>query len=142
MGGGATPALQWDGGEHFSASKPTARARLQLLGRADGVVIAQGLKFNVQGPEAALRKLPELRDVAMVALHDGIVGQQIGIAVELAVAMSAQAQAKWCAEIGARFAPSPQSPAVVRCFEPLPRLASGKVDRQAVIQALLCRARL
>jgi long-chain acyl-CoA synthetase len=104
---------------------------LHLAGRQDDLVNVGGIKVPASHLEAGLRDQPAIADAAAVAVHldDGAI--TLGLAVVLAAGASTlQAEEQVAAALLV------DGDVLVRLLvvSDLPRLASGKVDRQALLR--------
>jgi acyl-CoA synthetase (AMP-forming)/AMP-acid ligase II len=104
---------------------------LHLAGRQDDLINIGGLKVPASRLEAGLRGQPAIADAAALAVHleDGAV--TLGLAVVLAPGATAQQ-----AEAQVASALHVQGDVLLRLLvlADLPRLASGKIDRQALLR--------
>lgn len=104
--------------------------RIQVLGRADEVIISGGEKIAPSVVEAILLRHPGLREVAVIGEADAEWGQRL-----IAIAVAAQATpvsdrelTAWCRDV---LAPH-QVPRAWRWVASLPRNDLGKLQRQRV----------
>jgi o-succinylbenzoate---CoA ligase len=102
--------------------------RLELLGRADDVVVTGGEKVPPAAVEAALRTHPAVRDVAVVGRPSAEWGAEVVAVVVGEVALDA------LRDHVAATLPRSWAPRDVRLVEALPYLSSGKIDRMAVAE--------
>jgi O-succinylbenzoic acid--CoA ligase len=106
--------------------------RLQVVGRADDVVLSGGVGVALPAVEAAVRTHPDVADAAVVAVDDPEWGSRVVVAVIAAAGGTvtlSDVRDHVCAELPRTWAP--RSLLVV---DRLPLLTSGKVDRTAVRQ--------
>jgi long-chain acyl-CoA synthetase len=106
---------------------------LFVSGRADGVVKVGGERVGVEGIAEKLRELPAVREAAVIALHDEVLGARLFAFIE------GEAEAVEQAEDVARSLPSARQPACLLRLDKLPRTASGKPDLSA-LRELAARA--
>ncbi|ONH26406.1 class I adenylate-forming enzyme family protein [Pseudofrankia asymbiotica] len=106
---------------------------LWVEGRADGVINRGGFKVSPHDVEAALRKHPAVRDVAVVGLPDERLGSVPGALVVAGAAPPEVAELKDL--VRASLAPY-CVPTVIRFTDEIPRNAGLKVDLAATKQAL------
>jgi acyl-coenzyme A synthetase/AMP-(fatty) acid ligase len=113
-----------------------AEGRVRLVGRKDFEVKVRGVRINTQEVEQVLRGHPDVLEAAVVALPDDLAGHVLHAAVRPASdrRLDSMALRSHCARGLPRWA-VPSAFRIGR--EPLPRTATGKLDRQAVAQ-LLC----
>jgi amino acid adenylation domain-containing protein len=103
---------------------------LEFLGRADHQVKVRGMRVEPAEIEAALGRLPGIRECA-VAAHDFAAGDR------RLVAYVAAAPAAVCDPAALRAAlreslPAPLVPSIFMVLDALPRTATGKLDRAAL----------
>ncbi len=106
----------------------TGDGRLQVLGRADDVIITGGEKVAPTAVEARLVEHPAVAEVAVVGVPDAEWGQRV---VAFAV-LSAPLSLEQAREHVARHLPRAFAPRELRVVTCLPLLASGKIDRAAL----------
>ena len=97
---------------------------LHCLGRADAVLVTAGIKVQPAKVEAALAESPGVREVAVVGVPDAVWGQRLA-ALYTGPATPAELGA-WCRG----QLPGPERPRTFIQCATLPRLPSGKLDRQ------------
>lgn len=115
------------GGDDGPGGNGDARARLNVTGRRDDVLISGGVKVALAAVERVLRELPGFGDAVVVAVPHDRWGE-----VPVAVTAGndgddASATAAVVAELGVAARPA----RIIR-IDRLPLLPSGKVDRLAV----------
>jgi acyl-CoA synthetase (AMP-forming)/AMP-acid ligase II len=109
--------------------------RLRLTGRVSSFINVAGKKVQPAEVEEALREMPGVRDVRVVAAADPQRGEQVAacIAAErTAPPITALTVRKFCS---ARLAPY-KIPRVVVVLDALPLTARGKIDRRALDDAV------
>lgn len=102
--------------------------RLTVTGRADDVLISGGIKVHPLTIESCLAACPGVRDVAVTGLPDPVWGQRI---VALVVGTAAPDA---LLEHARQHLPSAARPRQFSILERLPRNASGKLERTALIR--------
>lgn len=108
-----------------------AEGRLEVLGRADDVVVSGGENVALAAVAAALLAHPRLRDAAVVAVGDPEWGQRVvAVVVPHEPAPSLAELRAWVGERVGR-AGAPRELVVV---DALPVAGPGKVDRQALLR--------
>jgi long-chain acyl-CoA synthetase len=100
---------------------------LFVRGRADGVVKCAGERVGLDEVAAALRECDGVADACVVALPDEALGARLVAFVEAVAESAAKARAR----LRTRLTPA-KRPARIVAVESLPRLTSGKIDRQAL----------
>lgn len=120
--------------------------RLRIRGRADDVVISGGVKVALGEVERAIRGLAGFAEAVVVAVRDGEWGERPGVAVE-ASALAGRGDdavreqlAAMAAAVDAAGLPPAGRPVRLAALESMPRLDSGKPDRQVVAALLAARA--
>ena len=130
--GGPVLARGYLGGPPFGGRFVTADlgrlagGRLEVLGRADDVIVTGGEKVDPAAVEAALTELPAVREAGVVGVADPEWGQRVVAAVVGALTLD---QAR--AHVAARVAPA-AAPRELTVVPALPLLPSGKLDRAAL----------
>lgn len=112
---------------------------LRLVGRADFQVKVRGLAVNLNEVEQTLLAHPQVQAAAVVAAPDELGGHRLVASAQRrpGSGLSVVALRQHCAERMHRGA----VPAVVHLDDlPLPRTATGKVDRQALLARALDQA--
>jgi O-succinylbenzoic acid--CoA ligase len=113
--------------------------RLQVLGRADDVVVSGGVNVPLSAVERRILEHPEVADAAVVGAPDPEWGS-----IVVVVVVPADARTVELAElrdfVGACF-PREWCPRELVVVDRLPMLESGKVDRQALTRDLTGAAR-
>ncbi|SFO40854.1 non-ribosomal peptide synthetase [Nitrosospira briensis] len=112
---------------------------IEYIGRADHQVKIRGFRIELGEIEACIRELHETGDVAVV-VHDGPTGPQlVAYVVPVAAASAAPAQGEatrdFSAELKQQLAkrlPDYMVPAHILMLETLPRLPSGKLNRDGL----------
>lgn len=126
LGPGVPHAARW-----FVTSDLARRRRdgqLEHLGRADDLVKIRGKAVVLGEIEAALAACDGVGEAVVVAVpHASVAGEAWLAAFVVGGAPSAEAFARW---------PDHHRPARIVTLDALPRLPSGKVDRQALVQRL------
>jgi acyl-coenzyme A synthetase/AMP-(fatty) acid ligase len=108
-----------------------ADGRVFLVGRSDFQVKVRGVAINTAEVERVLLEHPDVVEAAVVARADPLTGRELISAVRRApgTGLNSLALRKHCA----RRLPRAAIPSAMRIVdEPLPRTATGKVDRTAV----------
>jgi amino acid adenylation domain-containing protein len=103
---------------------------LEFLGRADGQVKVRGFRIELGEIEAALRRHPAVREAAVAVRGTGPAERRLAAFWVPAAASAATAE-----ELRRHLAtllPEHMVPALWTSLPALPRLASGKLDRQAL----------
>lgn len=104
---------------------------LRIAGRHDDLVNVGGLKVPARQLEAALTAQPAIEDAAVMAVHLERGAMTLGVALVLAPGTSA-------ADAGEQVRAALQLPANLEArvlhVQALPRVASGKVDRMALMR--------
>ncbi|GAA0594999.1 o-succinylbenzoate--CoA ligase [Streptomyces crystallinus] len=111
----------------------SADGRLDVLGRADDVVITGGVKVSPAVVEAVLREQPGVGDACVVGVADGHWGQIVAAAVVPAEpgALGAGAHGELADAVRATLG-AVAAPKAVRLLAELPMRGVGKPDRNAV----------
>ncbi|WP_020672102.1 o-succinylbenzoate--CoA ligase [Amycolatopsis nigrescens] len=110
----------------------TEHGRVQVLGRADDVIITGGVKVAPEVVERALRAQPGVRDACVVGVPDDEWGQVVGAVVVAGAPFDRDALLA-----GVRAAlGGPATPKILRALDVLPLRGIGKPDRQAVRRLL------
>lgn len=115
------------------------RGRLEILGRADDVVVSGGVNVALPTVEQALRTHPRLRDAAATGVRDPQWGSRV-----VAVVVAAGPQPPDLADLRdhvARALPRSWAPRSVVVTDALPLLANGKTDRAALRTLATLRTR-
>jgi amino acid adenylation domain-containing protein len=99
---------------------------LEFLGRVDLQVKIRGHRIELEEVEAALRRLPEVREAVVVAREDRLVGYVVASA-ELPAPTPGELR-----EALLRTLPEPMVPWTFVLLDTLPLTANGKVDRAAL----------
>jgi len=106
---------------------------LEYLGRADDQVKIRGVRIELGDVEAAIRRIPEVRDVAVIAAGEG--GRR-HLAAYLVSEPGAVDLADLAGHVRGRLAgmlPAAMIPASFTVVGSLPVNANGKVDRRALL---------
>ena len=107
----------------------TADGRLEVLGRADDVVVSGGENVALPRVEAALLEHPLLREAAVIAVPDAEWGQRVvAVVVPHAQPPSLAELRTWVGQRLGRAA----APIGVLVLDALPLAGPGKVDRAAL----------
>lgn len=104
---------------------------LVLLGRTDDLINVRGKKVNPREVEEILARLPGVRDVAALGIHDcgrGETTLRVVVACDRE-ALSPDAVIGWCRDHLAEH----KVPRSVALVERIPRTSRGKVDREALL---------
>jgi O-succinylbenzoic acid--CoA ligase len=104
--------------------------RLRVVGRVDDVVISGGVNVTLTTVQARLLEHPEVKDAVVLGVPDAEWGTRVVAFVVGEVARNAVRD--WVSETLPR-AWAPQD--VIR-LDALPMLASGKVDRQGLLEGV------
>jgi O-succinylbenzoic acid--CoA ligase len=105
--------------------------RLEVWGRADAVIITGGANVHPAAVERAIATMDAVTDVAVLGVDDPEWGERVVAVVEPAPHASPPSLAELrdhCASTLERY----QLPTVLHVMVALPRLASGKIDRNAL----------
>lgn len=105
------------------------------LGRLDHQVKVRGQRVEIGEIEAALRRLPGIRDAVVGAHDDG----ESGLELRAAYTGLPHRPAELAATLG-RTLPAYMVPALVEHFDELPLTFNGKIDRSIVTAVLFDRA--
>ena len=119
-------------GDSFTTSdlgRLHADGTLQLLGRADDVIVTGGEKVPPAAVVARLEQHPAVVEVAVVGVPDAEWGQRV---VAVAV-LSAELSLEQAREHVARRLPRAFAPRELRVVPCLPHLASGKIDHAVLL---------
>lgn len=108
--------------------------RLHIAGRIDDVANSGGVKVPLAAVERRLREHPGIREVAVLARPDVEWGQVV-VAFAVAVDAGPLPPLSSLRDFVAESCPREWAPREVVQCERLPMLASGKVDRQALLAA-------
>ncbi|MDE2371224.1 MAG: long-chain fatty acid--CoA ligase [Burkholderiales bacterium] len=103
------------------------RGRLHVQGRRAEVIVSGGEKIVPGVVEAALREHPAVRDAVVFGVPDARWGAIVCAAVEGPAALVADPT---LAALLSRLLPPWSRPRRWACFDALPRLANGKIDRR------------
>lgn len=109
--------------------------RLQVIGRADDVIVTGGVNVAPAEVEAALDALPEVSASCVVGLADPIWGQRVVAAVVPADPSRPPEPAVLLAGARRRL-PGTHAPKHVVLLDALPLRGVGKPDRRAVVELL------
>ncbi len=120
------------GGGRFYRSGDRVRVRddgnLEFLGRVDRQLKIAGRRVEPAEVEAALRRIPGVRDAAVAGIVEGTTTQLAAWIVVETAALTPSALRAECA----RSLPSAHCPARIVLVDELPRARSGKVDGWAL----------
>ncbi len=105
--------------------------KLEILGRADRVIISGGLKVSLDRVEEISREIAGVSEIAAVGIEDKEFGSRVAIGFEGTPEVS-EAIAEHLVEIIGREA----KPKKIRQFRDLPRLDSQKLDMQRIQQLM------
>ncbi len=105
-----------------------ADGRLQVLGRADDVIVTGGEKVAPAAVEARLAEHPAIVEVAVIGVPDTEWGQRVVAIAVLRDPLSLEQARKHVADC----LPRAFAPRELRAVDSLPLLASGKIDRAAL----------
>ncbi len=108
----------------------TADGRLQVLGRADDVVVSGGVNVQLPAVEEVLRRQHQVDEVAVVGVEDAEWGQRMVAVVRPAAEGSPPDLQALRAYVAATL-PRAWAPRALMCVDRLPLLRNGKVDRLA-----------
>jgi O-succinylbenzoic acid--CoA ligase len=122
------PAFDGDAFTTSDLGRLLPDGRLQVLGRADDVVVTGGEKVPPAAVEAAIEAHPSVVEAAVVGVPDEEWGERVVAYAVLRAALSLeQVRDHVAASLPRVFAPRE-----LRVVDALPLLASGKVDRAAL----------
>lgn len=107
-----------------------ADGRLQVLGRADDVVITGGVNVHPLAVEAVIATLPGVRDVCVAGVPDPEWGSAVTAWV-VGTTPADDIRAAVRAELGA-----PAAPREVHTLDAIPLLVSGKPDRRRLVASV------
>ncbi|MEO3778895.1 amino acid adenylation domain-containing protein [Micromonospora sp. B11E3] len=110
--------------------RQAADGTLEFLGRRDGQLKVNGVRVELGDVEAALRRLPGVREAAVLVRPAGDAQQLVGFVAGPADAAAGQPAALLAAL--REMLPAAMMPAHLVSLPELPRLTSGKVDRRAL----------
>jgi len=116
------------------------QGRLQVLGRADDVVVTGGLNVAPTDVEAVLTGLPGVAAACVVGLPDPEWGERV-IAVVVPADPGRPPDPGALRAAARRLLTGPQAPKEIVLFDALPLCGVGKPDRSAVRAMLTARAR-
>lgn len=105
--------------------------RLEILGRADDVVVSGGVNVPLQAVERAVASCPGVAEAAAVGVPDAEWGSRVVAYVVLRPGATAPPLAQVRDQVSADH-PRAYSPREVVVVDALPLLPSGKIDRQAL----------
>ena len=108
---------------------------IAFVGRGDDQVKVRGQRVELAEIESALRAMPEVEDAAVAAAGDG--EDVILHAFTVMARTQAENRETVLATVRARLGevlPAYMVPATLMLVEELPRLASGKIDRRALLE--------
>ena len=108
----------------------TDQGRLEVLGRADDVIITGGEKVRAGWLAALLEQHPAVTEAAVVGRPDEQWGQRV---VAYVIARGAAPTTEELRAFVRRQAPPHAAPREVVVVDDLPRLPSGKIDRLALV---------
>jgi amino acid adenylation domain-containing protein len=107
---------------------------IELLGRRDGQVKVRGFRVELAEVEAAIASIPAVREAAVITQDDGAGGQRL-----VACVVTDEPRDACVDELRRALRerlPRPMIPTRFEIVPALPRIASGKVDRQALVESL------
>nr|WP_273378002.1 AMP-binding protein [Actinopolymorpha pittospori] len=105
--------------------------RLEILGRADDVVVSGGVNVPLQAVERAVASCPGVAEAAAVGVPDTEWGSRVVAYVVLRPGATAPPLAQVRDQVSADH-PRAYAPREVVVVDALPLLPSGKIDRQAL----------
>lgn len=109
-----------------------ADGRLRLLGRADDVCAIGGTNVSLLKVAHRLAAAPGVSEAEVVALPDPVWGARlVGV---YSGSLAEEELARWCE----RELAGPERPRALIRLDQLPRLDSGKIDRQALAKTAQC----
>jgi O-succinylbenzoic acid--CoA ligase len=103
--------------------------RLRVIGRVDDVVISGGVNVTLTTVQARLLEHPRVKDAVVLGVPDDEWGTRV---VAFVVGEPERAEVR---DFVSETLPRTWAPRDVLRLEALPMLASGKVDRQALVEA-------
>jgi O-succinylbenzoic acid--CoA ligase len=109
--------------------------RLEVLGRADDVVVSGGVNVALPAVENRLAAMPAVDQCAVVAVPDPEWGARV-VAVLVPAAGSAPPNLDEARDFVSETMPRSWAPRTLALRDALPLLASGKVDRRALVREL------
>jgi O-succinylbenzoic acid--CoA ligase len=104
--------------------------RLQVVGRVDDVVISGGVNVTLTAVQARLLEHPEVADAVVLGVPDAEWGSRV---VAFVVGRPGREELR---DFVAEVLPRTWAPREVLRLEALPMLASGKVDRQRLLEGV------
>lgn len=107
----------------------TASGKLNIIGRADRVIISGGLKISLERVEYLGAELPGVEEVAAVSIEDQTWGQRVGIAY----VGSPEVADDIANQLAHVLGPAGKPIRVIR-VDKLPKLHTGKIDSRQVAQ--------
>ncbi|MGH3448404.1 MAG: AMP-binding protein [Nocardioidaceae bacterium] len=133
---GLTAQVVHDGWLHTpDLGRLDADGRLEVLGRADDVVVSGGENIPLPTVERRLAQMPPVAHCALVGLPDPEWGTRV-VAVVVPAAGCACPDLDSVRGFVAEELPRHWAPRAVVTSEQLPMLTSGKVDRQTLVREL------
>jgi acyl-coenzyme A synthetase/AMP-(fatty) acid ligase len=109
---------------------------IAFVGRGDDQVKVRGQRVELAEIESALRAMPEVEDAAVAAARDGedvVLHAFVIVADDAAPEERNTFPATWRTKL-AKVLPAYMVPSTLTLVEELPRLASGKFDRRALLE--------
>ena len=106
----------------------SAVSGIQVMGRADEMIISGGENIRPQQVEPLLHDCPGINEIYVIGIDDSEWGERV--CVVYSGDSSEQLVEQWCRE----NIEGPLRPRQFVHLEELPRLSNGKIDRQALIQ--------
>jgi o-succinylbenzoate---CoA ligase len=107
----------------------SAEGKLQIIGRADRVIISGGLKLSLERVEYLGSELPGVQEIAAVSLEDETWGERVGIAY----IGSPEVADDLANQLAHLLGPAGKPIRVLR-VDKLPRLHTGKTDNRLVAE--------
>lgn len=111
-----------------------AEGFLFIVDRIKDIIIRGGENIACAHVEAVLLMHPQVREVAVYAVPDGRLGEEVGATVHASGALCAETLQEYAGRHLARF----EVPRHLRfSADPLPRTATGKIDKRRIRAAVL-----
>jgi o-succinylbenzoate---CoA ligase len=107
-----------------------AAGRLEVLGRLDDVVISGGVNITLQSVQARVLEHPKISDAVVLGVPDAEWGSRV---VAFVVGAAGREELR---DFVAAVLPRTWAPRDVVRLDALPMLASGKVDRQRLVEGV------
>ncbi len=108
------------------------------VGRRDHMIKSRGYRIELGEIESAMYRHDQVKEAAIIAIPDDLIGNRIRAYVVLAehASLTAKELEVFCA----RHVPKYMVPESVTLMEALPKTSSGKIDRQSLLRQSSARA--